>query len=56
MDNPEREKTRKPPLGRCPHCDRDIPKRNLLISYESAGEWPRMFAECPTCEEPVHPR
>jgi endogenous inhibitor of DNA gyrase (YacG/DUF329 family) len=42
-------------LGICPACDRPIPKPNLLIAYETADGWPRMFAECPSCGEPVHP-
>lgn len=44
-----------PTLGRCPICDTLIPPSNLVIKYEMSGEWPRMFAECPACEDPVHP-
>lgn len=43
------------PLGACPNCASLIPEPNLLIKYESAGGWPRMFAECPTCGQVVHP-
>ncbi|WP_152436393.1 DUF7837 family putative zinc-binding protein [Halosimplex carlsbadense] len=43
------------PLGACPNCDVMIPSANLLIRYESEGDWPRLFAECPDCENPVHP-
>jgi RNase P subunit RPR2 len=43
------------PLGTCPNCETAIPRTNLLISYEAAGEWPRLFAECPCCGDPVHP-
>jgi len=43
------------PLGTCPNCDVMIPSGNLLIRYESEGDWPRLFAECPDCENPVHP-
>jgi len=43
------------PLGACPNCDVMIPSANLLIRYESEGDWPRLFAECPDCGNPVHP-
>lgn len=42
-------------LGRCPSCDAAIPSGRLLIEYESAGGWPKMFAECPRCADVVHP-
>lgn len=51
MDARERGET----LGRCPVCDAWIPSRKLLIRYETAEGWPRLFAECPACEVPVHP-
>lgn len=44
------------PLGTCPNCDGDVPREYLLIRYETDDGWPKLFAECPTCEEPVHPR
>jgi hypothetical protein len=44
-----------PVLGTCPACDDVIPKANLLIAYQTADGWPRMFAECPNCQDPVHP-
>ena len=43
------------PLGACPNCDVTIPRANLLIAYETESGWPKLFAECPDCEEPVHP-
>ncbi len=43
------------PLGRCPNCGEMIPAANLLIRYESNGNWPKLFAECSACEDPVHP-
>ncbi|WP_459191441.1 DUF7837 family putative zinc-binding protein [Halosimplex sp. J119] len=43
------------PLGQCPNCEEMIPAANLLIRYESRGNWPRLFAECPACGDPVHP-
>ncbi|MBV0902268.1 DUF7837 family putative zinc-binding protein [Haloarcula salina] len=48
-------KTVDPPLGKCPACDATIPAANLVVAYEAAGDWPRMLAECPTCDEPVTP-
>lgn len=42
-------------LGACPVCDTTVPSARLLIKYESEGGWPRMFAECPRCEIPIHP-
>ncbi|WP_415382236.1 hypothetical protein [Halosimplex sp. TS25] len=43
------------PLGRCPSCGEMIPAANLLIRYESDGNWPKLFAECTACDDPVHP-
>lgn len=51
-----RSESRQPPLGRCPNCEEQIPSEKLLIKYETAEGWPKMFAECPACNEPVHPR
>lgn len=45
-----------PMLGTCPMCEAPIPNANLLIKYETDDGWPRMFAECPSCETPVHPK
>ncbi|WP_436929639.1 DUF7837 family putative zinc-binding protein [Halosimplex halobium] len=42
-------------LGACPSCDVMIPTANLLIRYDSEGSWPKLFAECPNCGDPVHP-
>lgn len=42
-------------LGRCPICHAEIPQADLLITYESAGGWPMMFAACNRCETVVHP-
>lgn len=42
-------------LGTCPDCGVTIPRVNLLIKYETEDGWPRMFAECPDCEDAVHP-
>jgi hypothetical protein len=52
MDRTDREPTH---LGRCPNCDAQIPRANLLIRYETPDGWPRLFVECPDCEVPVHP-
>lgn len=49
------DETGQPILGTCPVCDDAIPSAYLLIKYEAAGEWPRLFAECPNCEDAVHP-
>lgn len=42
-------------LGQCPDCETPIPRGYLLIEYETDGGWPEMFAECPECEDVVHP-
>lgn len=44
-----------PSLGTCPVCETTIPSECLLIEYHLDDGWPRLFAECPACEEPVHP-
>jgi endogenous inhibitor of DNA gyrase (YacG/DUF329 family) len=46
--------TEKSSLGTCPFCGGDVPEGNILIEYEKDGE-AAVYAECPTCEEPVHP-
>jgi len=47
--------TADPPLGKCPACDVTIPAANLVIAYDTAGDWPRMLAECPDCADAVNP-
>lgn len=42
-------------LGACPVCGTKIPAGLLLIEYER-NEDRAMYAECPACEEPVHPQ
>jgi len=44
-----------PPLGWCPVCETPIGAGNPVVTYETAGGWPRMVAECGSCEETVHP-
>jgi hypothetical protein len=46
---------RDPILGACPDCAVPIPSSNLLARYETDGGWPRFLAECPRCEDLVHP-
>lgn len=41
-------------LGTCPVCETEIRAGLLLIEYEKDGD--RVYVECPSCEEPVHPR
>lgn len=41
-------------LGECPDCAEHIPEYSLLIEYERDGDRER-FAECPACENVVHP-
>lgn len=43
------------PLGSCPHCDTEIPPRQLLIQYETSLGEPAIYAECPSCLEVVSP-
>lgn len=40
--------------GSCPHCQTAIPRRAVLIEYETTTG-STAFAECPDCEEIVHP-
>lgn len=42
-------------LGQCADCDSPIPSDHLLVSYETEGGWPCLYAECPGCEEIVRP-
>lgn len=44
-----------PTLGVCPESDAIIPFLNLLIKYVTDNGWSQFFAECPQCEDPVHP-
>jgi len=37
-------------LGKCPFCEAEIGAGMILIEYEDG-----IYAECPSCEEPVHP-
>ncbi len=37
-------------LGDCPFCETQIPSGVVLIEYEDG-----VFAECPSCGDPVHP-
>ena len=52
---PSKRRTDQPLLGRCPDCGQELLRETLLISYRTANGWPKMFAECPACDEPVHP-
>jgi len=42
-------------LGVCPECSAEIPSGAVLVEYERDGG-PVVYAECPDCVEPVHPR
>jgi len=44
------------PLGTCQHCETTIPRSKLAVKYEAPGGWPRLLAECPSCERVVSPR
>ncbi|MFB6165922.1 MAG: hypothetical protein ABEJ31_12250 [Haloarculaceae archaeon] len=41
-------------LGCCPRCGAALAAASLLIRYQTA-DGDAVFAECPDCEEPVHP-
>ena len=47
--------TQNQPLGVCPFCGSTLDAGSILIRYESDGT-ERVFAECYTCDEPVHPK
>jgi len=47
--------TQNQPLGVCPFCGSTLDAGSILIRYESNGT-ERVFAECYTCDEPVHPK
>lgn len=40
--------------GTCPQCGERVPSNCLLIEYETDGGQ-AAFAECPTCNDVVHP-
>lgn len=46
--------TQRRSLGDCPDCGSTIPAGLLLIEYETAGGT-ASYAECPDCEDVVHP-
>ena len=41
-------------LGDCPYCRTELRSAHLLIEYETR-DGPDAFAECPDCDEVVHP-
>ncbi|EFW91671.1 hypothetical protein ZOD2009_12492 [Haladaptatus paucihalophilus DX253] len=41
-------------LGMCPNCGNSITSGYLLIEYDTEDGSER-FAECPSCEDIVHP-
>jgi hypothetical protein len=41
-------------IGDCPKCREPIPNNKLLIEYDADGGR-EGFAECPACEDVVHP-
>ena len=41
-------------LGECPRCDAAVPKRCLLIEYETS-DGRSSYAECPECGAVVTP-
>ena len=41
-------------LGACPACETPIPRGRLLIEYRADGDR-KMYAECPSCLDVVHP-
>ena len=43
------------PLGECPDCQTTIPRENLFIRYIPRNDWPRIIAECPSCDAAVSP-
>jgi NAD-dependent SIR2 family protein deacetylase len=44
----------RPRDGHCPACEEQIPEEAVLIEYETEEDR-RRFAECPGCDEVVHP-
>jgi formate dehydrogenase maturation protein FdhE len=47
--------TERTPLGVCPSCGTELVAGMILIEYEKNGS-KAVFAECPSCDEPVTPR
>ena len=47
--------TNRTTLGVCPHCGERIPSIRLLIEYED-DDGKAVWAECPGCNEVVHPK
>lgn len=43
------------PLGVCPFCGSLLNVGSVIIEYEASGER-RIYADCATCDEPVHPK
>jgi hypothetical protein len=41
--------------GECPNCTHWIPAVDVLIEYETSDGRSRLFADCPGCEDVVHP-
>lgn len=41
-------------LGTCPNCHTSITVAAILIEYETANER-RVYAECPSCRDVIHP-
>lgn len=41
-------------LGYCPGCGESIPGSHVLIEYET-GSGKACYAECPACQDVVHP-
>lgn len=41
--------------GHCPECKVPVPSVNVLVEYETNEGWHRVFAECPVCEDVIHP-
>lgn len=43
-----------PDVGDCPVCGAGVTRTDLLIQYET-DSGPAAYAECPDCQEIVHP-
>ena len=41
--------------GTCPDCGHRIPATDVLIEYETSDGRSERFADCPGCEDVVHP-
>lgn len=44
-----------PVLGDCPDCHSQIASYDVLIEYETDTGQPAVWAECPACQDVVHP-